>query len=126
MGGATKISVCFNGIKSVNINLIARLSVVYLTICILHFTNIPESLNLALSQQYLFFLKMLSAFLVCCIHSNKLQTRYVHGAFFMEDNVTEEQPNLGPYCLQYKLHNKINSKLHKNINRLKGSRIMVH
>ena len=24
----------------------------------------------------------------------------------MEDNVTEEQPNLGPYCLQYKLHNK--------------------
>ena len=40
----------------------------------------------------------------------------------MKDNVTEEQPNLGPYCLQYKLHNKINSKLHKNINRLKGSR----
>ena len=30
----------------------------------------------------------------------------------MEDNVTEEQPNLGAYCLQYKLHNKINSKLH--------------
>ena len=44
----------------------------------------------------------------------------------MEDNVTEEQPSLGPYSLQYKLHNKINSKLHKNINRLKGSRIMIH
>ena len=43
----------------------------------------------------------------------------------MEDNVTEEQPHLGPYCLQYKLHNKINIKLHKNSNRLKGSRIMV-
>ena len=25
----------------------------------------------------------------------------------MEDNITEEQPNLGPYCLQYKLHNNI-------------------
>ena len=44
----------------------------------------------------------------------------------MEDNFTEEQPNLGPYKLQYKLHNKINSALHKNMNRLKGSRIMVH
>ena len=31
----------------------------------------------------------------------------------MEDNVTEKQPNLGPYCLQYKLHNKIISKLHE-------------
>ena len=31
----------------------------------------------------------------------------------MEDNVTEKQPNLGPYCLQYQLHNKINSKLHE-------------
>ena len=47
----------------------------------------------------------------------------------MEYNVTQEQPNLGPCCLQYKLHNKINSKLHnkinsklhKNINRLKES-----
>ena len=38
----------------------------------------------------------------------------------MEDNVTEEQPNLGPYCLQYKLHNKTVSY------RVKGSRIMVH
>ena len=28
----------------------------------------------------------------------------------MEDNVTGEQSDLGPYCLQYKLH--------KNINRL--------
>ena len=44
----------------------------------------------------------------------------------MVDNVTEEQPSIGPYCLQYKLHNKTNSKLHKNINRLKESRIMVH
>ena len=32
---------------------------------------------------------------------------------YMEDNVPEQQPNLGPYCLQYKLHNKINSKLHQ-------------
>ena len=32
----------------------------------------------------------------------------------MEDNATEEQSDLGPYCFQYKLHN-INSKLHKNI-----------
>ena len=30
----------------------------------------------------------------------------------MEDNDTEKQPNLGPYCLQYKLHNKINSMQH--------------
>ena len=30
----------------------------------------------------------------------------------MEDKVTEKQPNLGPYCLQHKLHNKISSKLH--------------
>ena len=36
MGGAAKISVCFSGILSVYNNLIARLSVVYLTICILH------------------------------------------------------------------------------------------
>ena len=36
----------------------------------------------------------------------------------MEGNVTEEQPDLGPYCLQYKLHKNINSKLHRNINRL--------
>ena len=26
----------------------------------------------------------------------------------MEDNVTGEQPDLGPYCLQYKLHKYIN------------------
>ena len=31
----------------------------------------------------------------------------------MEDNVTGEQSDLGPYCLQYKLQ-----ELHKNINRL--------
>ena len=30
----------------------------------------------------------------------------------MVDNVTGEQSNLGPYCLQYKLHKNINSKLH--------------
>ena len=36
----------------------------------------------------------------------------------MEGNVTGEQTDLGPYCLQYKLHENINSKLHKNINRL--------
>ena len=43
----------------------------------------------------------------------------------MEDNVTEEQPNLGPYCLHYKLNKQINSKLHKNINIQMESRIMV-
>ena len=42
---------------------------------------------------------MFSAFLVCCIHSNALQTRFFMDIFFMEDNVTKEQPNLGPYCL---------------------------
>ena len=26
----------------------------------------------------------------------------------MKDNVTEEQPDLGAYCLQYKLHKNIN------------------
>ena len=26
----------------------------------------------------------------------------------MEDNVTGEQSDLGPYCLQYKLHKNIN------------------
>ena len=56
---------------------------------------------------------MSSAFLICCIYSNALQTRFFHGDFFIEDNVMEKQPNLGPYCLQYKLHNKINSKLHE-------------
>ena len=30
----------------------------------------------------------------------------------MVDNVTGEQSDLGPYCLQYKLHMNINSKLH--------------
>ena len=29
----------------------------------------------------------------------------------MEDNVSGEQSDLGPYCLQYKLHKNINSKL---------------
>ena len=64
---------------------------------------------------------MLSAFLICCIHSNALQTRFFHGDFFMEDNVTEKQPNLGPYCWQYKLHNKINSKLHEDKRLIDGS-----
>ena len=31
----------------------------------------------------------------------------------MEDNFTGEQSDLGPYCLQYKLHENINSKLHQ-------------
>ena len=31
----------------------------------------------------------------------------------MENYVTEEQSYLGPYCLQYKLHKNINSKLLK-------------
>ena len=30
----------------------------------------------------------------------------------MVDNVTGEQSDFGPYCLQYKLHKNINSKLH--------------
>ena len=38
--------------------------------------------------------------------------------FFMETMLRGEQSDLGPYCLQYKLHKNINSKLHKNINRL--------
>ena len=108
MGGATKISVCFNGIKSVNINLIARLSVVYLTICILHcdkdFLQYTRKLEFKVEPAISFFLKMLSTFLVCCIHSNALQTRFFHGAFFSWK--TEEQPNLDPYCLQYMLHIK--------------------
>ena len=33
-------------------------------------------------------------------------------------HVTGEQSDLGPYCLQYKLHKDINGKLRKNINRL--------
>ena len=86
MGGATKISVCFNGIKSVNINLIAGLSVVYLTICILHcdedFYKYTRKLEFNVEPAISFFLKMLSTFLVCCIHSNALQTRFFHGAFF--------------------------------------------
>ena len=36
----------------------------------------------------------------------------------MEDNFTGKQSNLGPYCLPYKLHENMKSKLHKNINRL--------
>ena len=82
MGGATKISVCFNGIKSVNINLIARLSVVYLTICILHCDEDFYKLEFNVEPAISFFLKMLSTFLVCCIHSNALQTRFFRGAFF--------------------------------------------
>ena len=39
----------------------------------------------------------------------------------MEYNVTGEQSDLGPYCLQYKLHNKINSKLHKKEKQNNGS-----
>ena len=48
---------------------------------------------------------------------------FFHGDFFHGRQCYGGQPNLGLYCLQYKLHNKIISKLHKNINRLKGSRI---
>ena len=70
MGGASK----FSGILSVNINLIARLSVVYLTICILHcgkdFYRYTRKLDFKVEPAITFFLKMLSAFLVCCIHSN--------------------------------------------------------
>ena len=36
----------------------------------------------------------------------------------MEDIVTGNQSDLGPYCLQYKLHKNVNSKLHRNIIRL--------
>ena len=101
------------------INLLAMLSVVNLTICILHcdkvFYNYTRKIDFNIEPAITFFLKMLSSFLVCCIHLNSLQTRFFHGS-----DITHEQPNLGPYCLQYtsKLHNKINSKLHKNINRL--------
>ena len=110
MGGATKISVCFNGIKYVNINLIARLSVVYLTFCILHcdedFYKYTRKLEFNVEPVISFFLKMLSTFLGCCIHSNALQASFFMELFFMEETVTEEQPNLDPYCLQYMLHIK--------------------
>ena len=72
--------------KSVNINLIARLSVVYLTICILHcdkdFYKYTRKHDFNVEPAISFFLKMLSAFLVCCIHSNALQTTIFHGDFF--------------------------------------------
>ena len=32
----------------------------------------------------------------------------------MENNFTEEQSDLAPYCLQYKLHKNINSKLQEH------------
>ena len=32
----------------------------------------------------------------------------------MEDNVTEKQSDLVPYCLQYKQHKSIISKLHEH------------
>ena len=99
MGGAPKISICFNGIKSVNINLIARVSVVYLTICILHcdedfykYTRkIKFNVQPAISAAYIQMHFRLDFFMEL---------------FFMEENVTEEQPNLDPYCLQYMLHIK--------------------
>ena len=73
-----------------------------------------------------FFLKMLSAFLVCCIHSNALQTRLFQGYLFTEDNVIEEQSDLGPYCL----HIRTSTVSYKNINRLgkqtKSGKITVH
>ena len=104
MGGATNISICFNGIKSVNIKLIARLSVVYLTICILDcdevFYKYTRKLEFNVEPAISFFLKMLSTFLFCCKHSNALQTRFFMELFFMEENVTEQQPNLDPYCLK--------------------------
>ena len=86
MGGATKISVCLSGIKSVVNNLKASLSVVYLTICILHcdkdFYKYTRKLDFNVEPAITFFLKMLSAFLVRCIHSNALQTRFFHADFF--------------------------------------------
>ena len=67
-----------------------------LTICILHcdkdFYKYTRKLDFNVEPAITFFLKMLSAFLVCCIPSNALQTRFFHGDFFIEDNVTEEQP----------------------------------
>ena len=51
----------------------------------------------------------------CRIHLNALQTRFCSWRFFfIEDNVTEEQSDLGPYCLQYKLKENINSKLQEH------------
>ena len=40
--------------------------------------------------------------------------------FFTEDHVTEEQSDLGPYCLQYKLLKNINSKI-KEHQRTRGA-----
>ena len=91
MGGATKISVCLSGIKSVNNNLKARLSVVYLTICIQHcdkdFYKYTRKLDFNVEPAITFFLKMLSAFLV--------RLDFFMQIFFMEDNAMD----LGLYCL---------------------------
>ena len=50
-----------------------------------------------------FILNILSAFYICCIFSNSLQTRF----FNMEANNINpeswEQSDLGPYFLQYRL-----------------------
>ena len=45
MGRSFKISVCFSVKNSVIINLIARLSVVYIKTCILHFDKHPGKLD---------------------------------------------------------------------------------
>ena len=80
----------------------ARLSVVYLTICILHcdkdFYKHTRKLAFNVEPIITFFLK----FLVSCIHSNALhhfRLDFFMDIFFLEDIVTEKQPNLGPYCL---------------------------
>ena len=51
---------------------------------------------------YFFVQKMLSVFYVCWIYSCILQTRFFHGSKQYEPR-SEEQSDLGPYCLQYRL-----------------------
>ena len=56
---------------------------------------------LTFSQPLFLVLKMLSAFYVCCIFSNALQTH-----FFLEANNIYHD-HLGPYYLQYRLPKNI-------------------
>ena len=63
---------------------------------------------LTLILQYFFVLKM-SAFYICCIYSNALQTKFENGIKHYEPRpkgvfvLLKEQSDLGPYCLQFKL-----------------------
>ena len=55
---------------------------------------------------YLFVLKMLSAFYICCIYKCTLD-KIFYGSKQYEP-WPREQPDVGPYCLQYRLPKNIN------------------